>query len=342
MSQGGCVIGSRINSFDWKPGDNFSTLLELKLSGYGWIDESVLPPTHARPVSTIAWMESMDWSRLRRLDIDRPPREFLEVYQGKLTSLESLKIRPKNGFWGDKMTFCSFDQNATELRRNYTDFITTLPPLRELSIGGMGELLNISDILQVHGPSLENLTVHEFECDCTPCGNTTWGRPTLSINELRSINELAPDLKYLEIDVYRRRDWPHRVFEELSLFQNLTSLSLWFDLENPYEQIKSKHCYWQEDFCLINVAMEPRLDKEAALKIFKALKAGQKSQKLQKLTLYTGDLYRQRGGGMRASRRWETDNSPTEFTCGVLFGEEDCLRPYTWDDDFANLDILDY
>jgi hypothetical protein len=332
IHQGGCVIGSDINSFDWKQGDKFSTLDELELSGYGWINQRHSRSGHPRPLSPIWWKAAMDWSRLKRIDIDRPPIQFLEAFQCELTGLESFKIRPEWGFWGDEDTFCSFDQNATMLRNNYTSFIKSLPPLRELSIGGMGELLNVTDILEVHGPSLENLTIHEFESDCRPGCNETWGRPTFSVKDLRSINEMAPVLTSLEVDVYRRGSWPHHIFSTLSQFQNLKMLTLWFDLKNPHEQIQARPCARTANYCMMNPAMEPRLDKKAALQIFKELTAAQKSKKLDTLTLYTGDVNRHQGGGLRLGRGYDTDYSPTQFECKIVSGMPKCFKVHGFND----------
>lgn len=325
IHQQGCVIESIIDSFDWKVGDKFSQLDELKLSGYGWVNERRFLSERPRPRSTIAWKEVMDWSKLRKLDIDRPPDEFLEAFRGHLTGLESFKIRPRLGFWGSENTFCSFCQNSTELRQNYTAFIKDLPPLRELSISGMGELLNVTDLLQRHGQTMENLTIHEFERDCRPCGNTTWGRPTLSIDELQSINDLAPNLKSLELDIYRRWDWPHRIFNVLSQFQNLESLTLWFDLEDPYEQTKPKLCYRQQN-CVMNVPMEPFLDKKTALMIFRELKAAQQSQKLTSVILYTGDVNRRRGSGYGMGPQFREEYFPTKFECRTLNKTMECSK----------------
>jgi hypothetical protein len=177
LSQGGCVIDTDIRSFDWQRGDKICDLETLSLSGYRWGAPAKRPwcddSCNCRE-STEPWSKAMDWSMLKKLDIDRPPSEFVQLFTGKLTGLKSLSIRPKVGFWGDEDSFCEFDENATELRKNYVDFITSMPSLKELDIRGMGEILNLSKILHTYGRNLERFSVHDLEDDCRyGTGNAT-------------------------------------------------------------------------------------------------------------------------------------------------------------------------
>ena len=100
-----------------------------------------------------SWRLATDWSRLKYLDIDLPPRSYLEALSGpgQLAGLESLVLRPKMNFWADDETLCGSDEETEQLRQNYTSFIANLPSLRELSIDGIGRSLDLGSMLKAHG-----------------------------------------------------------------------------------------------------------------------------------------------------------------------------------------------
>jgi hypothetical protein len=329
IAQGGCVIGEDIRSFDWKTGDKFSTLESLRLTGYKWKTKR----PGSRNESAVSWNKAMDWSRLKRLDITRPPNEFLEVFKHRLSSLQSLVLRPKLSFWGDEYTYCKFDGKAAERRRNYTSFITSRPPLRNLSVGGMGDLLPIEDILRVHGQTLDRLSVHEFARDCRPHGNKTWSRPTFSEHEIKTINAMAPNLNFFELDVFRAGGWPRELIHQLSKFQNLTSLSIWFNLENPRKQKYADACFAsQKHLCVINELMEPRLNESTAEMIANQIMDGQESHKLETITINAGDYDRGEGGGLRIAHFME-ENHAQRYVCRAGDRKASCKRVKTlWDD----------
>jgi hypothetical protein len=327
ISRQGCVIDSVTNSFNWTEGDTFSTLDHLSVSGYGWVPDKKyndLFGEEIRSASLPAWKAAMDWCKLKSLDVARPPREFLDTFHGELHSLESFKLRPawRNG-WEE--TLCDFDQNATTLREAYTRFIKALPPLKELSISGMGALLNMTEILQVHGATLQTLSIHEYEHDCRSDLNKTWTRPTLSVSELDAINKLAPQLQHLELDVPRDKDWPWESLIQISKLQELVSVTLWFDLEDSREQTSVSGCYGAPEECTFNIAQEPQLTSESAVKIYQALRAGQEVQQLERATLKSGDSEKHQGGGLHYELKWYRDYAPVTFECKSLLKGEECL-----------------
>ena len=140
FAQGGCVIDDSPWALTFRAGDRFPGLEELVISGYDWY-----------PLGLEAWKKAMNWGKLKRLDADRPPNDFLQAFSGELDGLDTLILRPKWDVWGDEDTLCGFDATTDELRENYTSFISGLAPLRELSISGMGKLLDMTKILDTDG-----------------------------------------------------------------------------------------------------------------------------------------------------------------------------------------------
>jgi hypothetical protein len=183
----------------------------------------------------------------------------------------------------------------------------------------MGEHLNMTAILATHGHSLEELTIHEFERDCTySTGNATWGRPFLSVAELDEIRIKAPLLRSLSVDVYRSvNKWPNKIFDTLSAFPNLEQLNLHFDAENPLEKKIAEACYTREIYCIINEAITPLLNRTSATEIFHRLSLHQSSKKLEKVSLYVGDYDRREGGGMRIESYDDKSLRPIHYECSL-------------------------
>ncbi|MCJ1380635.1 hypothetical protein MMC17_003743 [Xylographa soralifera] len=341
ISQGGCSIGDDPWSFNWKAGDRFPDLEDLTLSGYHWESRSDSGRSTRTSSSVDAWKAAMNWSLLKRLDLDRPPNSFLEAFRGELYSLDSLVLRPRWGFWGDEDTFCAFDEAAEQLRENYTTFIATLSPLRELSISGMGKLLNITPILEAHGPSLQSLRIHEFERDCTnEASNATLIRPFLDIAQIEEINAAAPKLESLSLDVYRSANrWPITIFKALTAFPNLSNLTIYFDLEDAWRKRRTKGWYLRDEdsiwdkYCTVHELMQPILNQTAAQTIFHDLSTDKLGVKLQNLTMYIGNFERREGGGLRYPAHDEY-NTPMRYECWV---EDDGLERCTGVHDYSSL-----
>ena len=171
----------------------------------------------------------MDWSRLERLDIDLPPKVFLDTFHNQLTGLQSLTFRPERGYGGDEDNMCNLEPDAQDMREAYVSFIAGLLSLHELRISGTEELLDLKPILDRHGHTLQTLRIHENERDCAyETGNITWKRPTLALDELRDLRAMAPNLESLTLDLQRTHGkWPTSMFKVLSTFDNLQDLTLY-------------------------------------------------------------------------------------------------------------------
>lgn len=141
-----------------------------------------------------AWREAMDWSNLRRLDIDSASSRTFTNLKGALPNLRSFRAGPLN----------LYGQNETErqaVRDALRDFILDAPPLEELGIGAMEKPLPVGQFLEVHGKSLRALEMHE------QASYRTEPRPVLNDTQLVRLREECPRLEKLELDVNRNGTW---------------------------------------------------------------------------------------------------------------------------------------
>ncbi len=342
LSQGGCdVSGPSPRSFRWEEGKLFPDLEALTISGYDWDARESSWCNRNSPSGVEAWKSAMDWRKLKHLNIDLPPKSFLEAFHSELNSLDSLSLRPRWTLWGDETSLCDFDNATDEIRQNYTSFITSLPPLQTLSVSGTGHLLDLNLILATHGSSIRSLTLHEFERACaTSINDTSWSRPTLDPIQLHQLSTMSPNLESLALDLHRDHgQWPTSTFSLLALNRNLSNLTLHFDFEDPTHIHRTERCaineaYWDQ-YCIVPALKEPLLNQESALEIFKTIRKQQLGSKLTQLTVYAGDRGGRSGGGLRMDAHIE-HNTPVKFVCGLIDNtKETCEAVAKPDDDFA-------
>ncbi len=99
--QGGCVVSDGNPwSFNFRKGDTFPHLESLTLSGYDRDSRKTTSWWAQMPSNLESWRLAMDWTRLKYLDIDLPPKSFLEAFSkpDQLARLESLVLRPRLNF----------------------------------------------------------------------------------------------------------------------------------------------------------------------------------------------------------------------------------------------------
>ena len=321
IRQGGSTVdpGNPL-SFEWRPGDVFPPLANLTLLGYDW---AITDGGQIRD----PWINRMDWSQLRQLEIDLPSEVLLNELNGKLPNLESLTVRPKWGVRRDDRTLCERGKKLESIHRSYLDFISELPSLRELTISGLGSLLNYTKILQRHGQRLTQLGFHDFEADCgSAYSNRSWIRPTFSATEIEEIGGLAPHLKHLILDVNRTPGtWPKAdIFKALSAFPDLDTLSLYFNLQDSRRWINEKHCISKSvgtiGYCTIRTMRDlllPRLDTSTAPELWRQVKAHRTARGLpmvRSLFLYSGDYTSDMYGGLPDGFHFETP-LPLNISC---------------------------
>ena len=304
---GGCVIrGNQDNFFKFQKEDRFPPLTNLTVLGYNWEHQPGLPSDTRRnsPLNIQQWDQAMDWSRLKRLHIDRPPEVFLDTFYGRLTNLEELEILPQRDRWRDEHVLCDLSEPGENLRVKLNEFVSALPPLRRLQIGGTGKHLNLTKILQRHGPSLTELGFYEYENACRD-GCWNYSRPFLSNEDLKILKSEAPSMSSLSLDVARNGtvdygDWPWEYLELIGDLPQVVNLSLNFDSEDLSVRRRLSHCRegrhfdswldWDEDTwlrCSTPEQIKPELTTDEALKLFRFLQSKKKGRPLQYLTFPT-------------------------------------------------------
>ena len=277
---------SNRRAFNWSDGDIFPSLRNLTIINYDWRvseDGQISDP----------WINRMDWSQLEHLEMDIPSPQVFESLMSKLSGLRSLKLHPEWGFWGDGGALCSYDSPAYKNSSSFYDSIISLSPLNRLSLNGLGGHLEITKLLEKHGPTLEQFTIHNLENDCQYItGNDSWVRPYLNLSEIAEIRERAPHLKSLGLDVHRTSStWLGGVFKELSEFTDLEDLTMYFNNQDPYNWNETRYCP-SHGSCLAKTAVEPPQTKSISLELWRKIEEGRKSNGLsmvRTLTLYAGD-----------------------------------------------------
>lgn len=334
----GCLVGNEPRGFTWRRGDAFPTtqLENLRLSGYRW-DEGASPATGWLN-GTEAWRAAMDWSALKRLDVDAPPWEFLDAFKGNaLPRLEALALRARYDFGGER-TLCAYEKDLVGARANYTAFVASMPPLRELVVEGVGEHLPLGPMLGVHGGSLRALTIHEFERDCAgTLLDASWTRPTLGVVELRMIKEKAPRLEALTLDLRREGDLPVPELELLSTFpDDLREVTIYLAMKDVrhLEGCRAKSVYDLEK-CEKKELMEPKIGLASVYRMISILRGKRSPDQrgIGSLKVVVGDYGRAEGGGLQFRGLSDQPDRPVMYDCDFSYpiGDVICQLSY-WDE----------
>ena len=314
IQQAGCVVSHKdARNFDFRPGDRFPSLHQLHLKGYSFNDapKSGLQWNFQdeiyhfwrwlayfsglelfRPIPEISgwdgrganlerWKAAMNWTELRDLSLDEVDAVFLKSMQGQLPALESLNL--------------GWLRSENCLGDNVTDFVTRLNSLRQLSLRGHTRKLDLPQILDRHGDSIETLEIHEWE-------GSHFLRPTLSRSELEQISHKCPSLTKLGLDINRNGTWPHELLDLLSANRNLSTLEISFELgmnlhrdANYYSGINKT-----KDF------RQPVVDLLSSLTLFNRLRSLKQGVELQTMRFFVGDAGREYGHMMRSWSWGET------------------------------------
>lgn len=242
----------------------------------------------------------MGWTKVEQLDIKRTSQPFSEGMTGQLPSLKSLSFGMG---WG---------REQDQLVDSMSKFLAETPPLSLLSLYGYTDLLNWTEVLSKQGDSLKVLSIHTWDNR-----DSLRPRPTLSMSQIRHINNMCPHPEYLTLDINRNRTWPTDILDSLAHFQQVRKLGLWFEVgineqlyNDDWDDVPSDGTDRTLDFRL------PRMNASSALTLFRRLRSQKQGVQLQKVILYLDDwddfifgsgwLY---GGGY---------NSPQRFECSAL------------------------
>ncbi len=336
IQQSGCVLNLDDEwNFDFQPGDRFPPLHELHLNGYEFdnipkylfgqrelweniydiwqrfVDFARLKTLW--PALEISggdnwganlekWKAAMDWTELRDLDLEQVDAIFLQSMRGQLPALKSLRLGSL--------------RSRTCLADNITDFVTQLNPLSRLSLRGHTYRMNLSEILDCHGASLNTLEIHEWE-------GSHLLRPSLSCHDIDQFREKCPSLSKLGLDINRDGAWPFELLDPLAANRNLSSLELSFELGMNMHDESGMNMHDESGFYEyprgLNKSRDfrkPLVNTSSSLFLFKRLRSLKQGVELQKLTLTVGDAGREYSHMMRASAWGET--LAEVYECNVL------------------------
>ena len=330
LVQSGCNVNPNEKwSFDFRKGDTFPPLHELHLDSYQFDEaqsqqvygvsnqwyyfrrwfadstglEALRPPLRVsrwtdHGANLEKWKAAMDWTQLRSLGLEAVSDVFMPLLKGRLPALQSLRL---GWLWSSN---CQ--------ARNVTDFVTQLEPLASLSLSAHTAQINITQILDRHGSTLDALQIRDWE-------GSNFPRPTLSLQEIEQISRKCLSLSKLGLDINRNGSWPYELLDALAANQNLTSLEIFFELGMELNQDKLDAGYgWHE----VNEAPEyrqPLVTEDSSLEIFNRLRSLKQGVELQNLTLYLGDFGRDYGHMLRLNG-WGEDLAEA-FECSVLDSE---------------------
>ena len=173
ISRSGCMVGpTTIGDIDFSADSMTPSLEVIKFKGYAL---------------RRSWIDNMDWSRLRRLELT----EFtqLERLAPHLSSLRAFAMR-HHGY--------SLDPSKAQ---EIDGFLLKCALLEDLELVNLMEAIPITTVVR-HGPELMRLKLHEFE-------NFREGkrRIVLSLDSLMLLRESCPELDILEVDINRDGQW---------------------------------------------------------------------------------------------------------------------------------------
>ena len=134
----------------------------------------------------------MDFTKLKELNLSQDESLFYERMGSELPSLKHLTLKLHN--------------SGLTLRRNRIEFLRQLCPLESLSLlitapqrYGQGEKVRtqfpLADIVEVHGPTLRHLTLHQEESS-----DAALRRPMLTIDDVVQLRIACPNLTHLGLD----------------------------------------------------------------------------------------------------------------------------------------------
>ncbi|THU78001.1 hypothetical protein K435DRAFT_889598 [Dendrothele bispora CBS 962.96] len=229
--------------------------------------------------------------RLRGIYISRNVDEGLRVI---FLSLKALDLRVKVPTWTT-----GFDS------KSFQSFLCSLPSLEELSITDGLKYIDLTFLLSYHGSTLQTLHLHE-----TQTTNLESLRRTLSLDDLRLIRDLCPQLYDIGIDISYIRADPQEsdIYAVLSTFGNIYSLTLNYDLGigicfpflyKPFDQHDE-----------IKHQINALLDRQNATAKLEAIWAEVVGPKLQEILVQVGEQDRKTGelaywtGYERVIRTW--------------------------------------
>ncbi|KAF2468291.1 uncharacterized protein BDR25DRAFT_316403 [Lindgomyces ingoldianus] len=176
------VTTGKLN-FHWQRGDRFPALEELKIQ---------YPHYQFTPDHCNMWARVMDWSKLRKLDLNRgSPRHLFAALKDQLPNLKYLKF----GIWGPNPGNSTWDLQPLDtglpILSAFIVSITALNELRFKSFAYEDFMAALSIILEHQGAHLKRLDI-----SCRAYGMNAW-----KVEQYMEVLGKAPDLEYMKAKI---------------------------------------------------------------------------------------------------------------------------------------------
>ncbi|KAJ4266096.1 hypothetical protein NW762_004074 [Fusarium torreyae] len=256
------------------------------------------------------WLDAMNFSHVHTLSIRESRGTIIKPYGNaffqrlpeRVPSLKSLAI---GGRWDDETALDSWrihrasiptPKSMASKHPKALNFILALPAasLTSFSWTESGTCNNdiFEAVLQHHGATLRELGWTNSEIDHDP-------RPVFSNSQLISLENLAPELTNLTIDLNRENnDWPYEKLKILAQnVPHLTNLAIYLNLE-PEQQHNISEMTVGSSYELLKAQplARPLLTSDGARKMFSVLRRAQIKEKLETVIFREGDWRRPLAG----------------------------------------------
>lgn len=132
--------------FDWKRGDEFPALEELKMNGDDF---------HLTDENSQMWAQTMDWSKLRKLDVwPNMPIYLIKAITGRVPNLEYFAC----GYMRDATQCWSLRFSEMSILSRFSASITALRELRVWADANNGDIFAVVDaVVEEQGDNLKKL-----------------------------------------------------------------------------------------------------------------------------------------------------------------------------------------
>ncbi|KAF8248635.1 hypothetical protein K440DRAFT_660714 [Wilcoxina mikolae CBS 423.85] len=187
------------------------------------------------PITIAEWSNRLNISLIRRLSVFYPAliskdSFYHEELAQQLVNLDSLVVKqiPSANCekclhpWEDKAISPAVAAVAHAKMRT---FLERCRPLKSLDLQPFSKRELLATINVCHGPTLRNLRMHNREWHQMPCQ-----REVLDVDDIQSLCVGCPHLESLAVDINRSGEWPFGVFNALTEFSALKTLTLSFEL----------------------------------------------------------------------------------------------------------------
>ncbi|CAJ0543615.1 Ff.00g038400.m01.CDS01 [Fusarium sp. VM40] len=292
-----------------------------------WYDQRYLPAERQSMDDIQHWLEAMDFSKVHTLTINEGfsvtlrGKGLYEQFPRALTGMQSLTIQ---GEWKNWEAEREGIYTLPTAKNFILGLKTSLESLEWKEGGTCGEDA-FDAVLKHHGATLEHLEWTNSEIDFHP-------RPVPSLAQLRGLGEWAPRLESLAIDLHRDAgDWPQEELKTIAEnLPDLTTLVLYLNArdEAPFQN----HSYYTLNR---TVLLEPRLDTEAAISMFRTLRQYKVGDTFDTVEFREGDWAESFGGGQVSFRDDWMGGVKIWFKCRMVerdgVSEAECeTRPPLW------------